>query len=481
MLDIFLLIKIKMQKKAYLGIDVSKGYADFVLLDSQCIVLEDLFQLNDTFEGRNELKKLIDDWRKKGLKELYCGVESTGGYENNWYSFLKGLQTTGGIWSCRLNAKAVKSVSDASLRRTITDGVSALNIASYLVKYPEKIDYGLRPQVQDEQFKEGRQFATSIRMWSKQKVQLGNQLEKLVYQQLPELLVYCRHGMPGWLLRLLVKYPTAAEIKKAGEQKISKINGISKEKAAAVLKKLSTHERPTSKAIGQLISITSTEVLHQQELVTNGKSYLSELYQENPSVKILSAIKGIGIDSAVSIILEIEDINRFEDAKKMASYFGVHPRFKQSGDGLWGNHMSKTGRGEIRAVLYMVSLSAVRYNDLFKKIYANARAKGMKHKAAAGVVMHKMLRVIFGVLKSGKPFDAAIEAKRRTESEERQAEKKKSAKEESKSFEQKRHRFQTILETAPVSGRNIKTRKKWLASQTSKEVDTGSPSTKANI
>lgn len=470
-----------MQEKAYLGIDVSKGYADFVLLDSQCIVLEEFFQLNDTFEGRSELKKLIDDWMKKGLKELYCGVESTGGYENNWYSFLKGLQTTGSIWSCRLNAKVVKSVSDGCLRRTITDEVSAVNIASYLVKYPEKIDYGLHPQVQDEQFKEGRQYATSIRMWSKQKVQLGNQLEKLVYQQLPELLVYCRHGMPGWLLKLLVKYPTAAEIKKAGEQKISKINGISKEKAAAILKKISAHERPTSKTIGQLISITSTQVLHQQGLVSDGKRYLSDLYKEDPWVKLLSAIKGIGIDSAVSIVLEIGDINRFADAKKMASYFGVHPRFKQSGDGIWGNHMSKTGRGEIRAVLYMISLSAVRYNDLFKKIYANARAKGMKHKAAAGVVMHKMLRVIFGVLKSGKPFDAAVEEKRRKESEEKQAEKKKAKKEERKTLEQNKYRFQTILETAPVSGRNIKTRKKWMASQASKEVNTGSPPTKANI
>lgn len=127
-----------MQKKGYLGIDVSKGYADFVLFDEQCKILEDFFQLSDTVAGRKDLKQLITSWQEQGLEQLYCGVESTGGYENNWHSLLKGLQATGSVWVSRLNAKAIKSISEASLKRTVTDAVSAGNIASYLVKFPEK-------------------------------------------------------------------------------------------------------------------------------------------------------------------------------------------------------------------------------------------------------------------------------------------------------------------------------------------------------
>lgn len=104
-----------MQNKGYLGIDVSKGYADFVLLDEQCKVLEEFFQLSDTFQGRKELKQLIAGWQREGLEQLYCGVESTGGYENNWHSFLKGLQSSGGVYVSRLNPKVVKSISEAAL------------------------------------------------------------------------------------------------------------------------------------------------------------------------------------------------------------------------------------------------------------------------------------------------------------------------------------------------------------------------------
>ena len=123
----------------------------------------------------------MEKWKKEGLTELYCGVQSTGGYENNWHSFLKGLQSVRRLSVSRLNAKAVKPVSDASLRRTLTDVVSATNIASYLAKFPEKVDYGITVKQEDEHSKEGRQFVTSIRMWTKQKVQLRNQLEKLLY------------------------------------------------------------------------------------------------------------------------------------------------------------------------------------------------------------------------------------------------------------------------------------------------------------
>jgi hypothetical protein len=49
-----------MKKKAFLGIDVSKGYADFLLLDQEKQVLEDTFRLNDNKAGRLKLSQIIE-------------------------------------------------------------------------------------------------------------------------------------------------------------------------------------------------------------------------------------------------------------------------------------------------------------------------------------------------------------------------------------------------------------------------------------
>ncbi len=468
-----------MDSKCFLAADVSKGYADFLLLDSQQNVLEENFQLLDTKEGRTQLGKLIKVWRDQGLQELYCGVESTGGYENNWYSFLKNLQARGGLYVSRLNAKAVKSVSDASLKRTITDEVSAENIALYLIKFSEKIDYGIK-YASDNGFKEGRQHLTCIKMQQKQKVQLSNQLEKLLYQYFSEILIYCHHGLPFWLLNLLVKYPTAALVVKAGK-KLSKIYGISEEKAKSLIIKSKGSDQQISDQIAHVISITANEILHKESILKREKEYLTSLYKDSEEAKLLVSIPGLGIDSAVTVALEIEDVKRFETSKKMASYFGVHPTFKQSGDGIWGNHMSKKGRGEIRSVLYMACMSGVRYNPILKAVYSRARAKGMNHGQAAGVAMHKMLRIIYGILKSKQPFDTQIDVKNQEKAKEKQTEKEREIKNDRKVKQHKKFRFQDLSTEGPISRRNSQKRKKQIASQTSKEVNTGLLPANTNI
>jgi len=44
----------------YLGIDVSKGYADFVILSTKKQRIEDNFQLDDTFDGHYRLYEKLD-------------------------------------------------------------------------------------------------------------------------------------------------------------------------------------------------------------------------------------------------------------------------------------------------------------------------------------------------------------------------------------------------------------------------------------
>jgi hypothetical protein len=101
----------------------------------------------------------------------------------------------------------------------------------------------------------------------------------------------------------------------------------------------------------------------------------------------------------------------------MCAYFGTHPEKKQSGDGTTKARMSKTGSPKFRAALYMVAKNAAMYSDYFKELYLKNRAKGKGYNAALGVVMNKLVRVIYGILKSGVPFDSSIaKAKKECES-----------------------------------------------------------------
>lgn len=456
-----------MEKTGFLGIDISKGYADFILLDREGNVLEEGFQLTDSKEGRQTLKELIAGWQGQGVEELYCGVESTGGYENNWYNYLKSGFKDSGVYVCRINPRGVKSIGDASLKRTITDAVSAENIATYMISFPKKLDYGIDSVPVNDAFKEGRQHMNCIRMQIKQKVQLSNQLEKLLYQYFAEILVYCRHGVPDWLLRMLVKYSTAEMVISAGVESLSAIKGISKEKAKAIITKAGNNIQAASSQIGHVITFTAKEILHKEGLIREEKQYLNSQHKETEEVTLLTSAPGIGIDSGVAIILEIEDINRFPNAKKLAAFFGAHPTFKQSGDGTWGNHMSKKGRGEIRAVLYMVSMSAIRCNPVIKKLYTKCRAKGMKHYPAMGVVMHKILRIIYGILKNKTKFSVAIDEQNQQKASEKQQDNEEKEKDGEKVKKQKKHRFQEATTQAPISRRAEQKIRKQIASQAS--------------
>ena len=68
----------------FLGLDVSKGYADLLLLDSSQKPVESNFQLDDTFDGHCRLYAFLSNFFQEHPDAIICAaVESTRGYENN--------------------------------------------------------------------------------------------------------------------------------------------------------------------------------------------------------------------------------------------------------------------------------------------------------------------------------------------------------------------------------------------------------------
>lgn len=437
----------------FLGLDISKGYSDFVMLNHDKRPVMKNFQLDDTAKGHNALTAFLESFLNSHPNaQIYTGLESTGGYENNWFNHLCRLKDTMPIQVARLNPARVTSNSKASAKNNKTDKISASDVAEYLISHPEKVNY----EVADSYPMLRRQW-NFIQLNNKVKTQLLGHLESLLYSAMPEILNFCRQGVPEWLLKTLQRYPTYDALLKADVKQLTAIPYVSDAKARRLLKLVKEGIGESNSVSGQIISSIANQIIELNLLIKLHKKQLEQNYQEaEREVDLIRTFNGIGIYSAVGLLLNIPGgITSFQTVKKLSSFWGIHPIYKESGDGSWGFHMSKAGRSEPRAILYMVAWSAIQSNPIIKELYAKCKAKGMASNAALGVCMHKVQRIIYGMLKNNTPFDPETD---------RDNQRKSQQNSKPKSHDKKRH-LQPFDQDAPISKRQHKKRKEQTQSQ----------------
>ena len=127
--------------------------------------------------------------------------------------------------------------------------------------------------------------------------------------------------------------------------------------------------------------------------------------------ELLESIPGIGKATIFRVLAFIGDVQRFDHAKALAAFVGVNPTVHQSGSSVRGKpHLSKKGNSVIRKALYMPAIVARRYNPVIKEFADRLKNAGKPNMLIIGAVMRKLLHIIYGVLKSGIPFDPAWSA-----------------------------------------------------------------------
>lgn len=440
---------------AFIGIDVSKGYMDACLMEQHGKVVKHYEKLYDTRVHHdlfiNNLKELINE----GYTNIYCGLESTGGYENNWVRTLSNNSFSGQMSVIRINPKRIHHESRTNMTRTVSDPVSAFTIADHLRK---NLGHLTQHKPLSTEMYNARKCYKYICLLQKQKTQISNHLEKMIYENLPELGAWCKSGVPKWMLELLKQYPGKEKISNAHISTMAKIKGLTAEKAKIVKERVvkgigAVEDRFSSHLLKNLVS----ELTSIENKILGEKEYLIENY-EDENIALLRSIPGIGVQSAVTLLIEVEDYTRFKDASSMAVYFGLNPVFRASGDKAGKTKMSKAGRASFRHIMYNVARNSVMHSEYFKAIYNKHRANGMCHNQAVGVIMHKVTRVVFGVLKSKKMFDKGADLKNIENSKPNEP----LQNQQTKKIETQKL---AIAESAPCSARYIKKEKAKFQSQ----------------
>ena len=120
----------------------------------------------------------------------------------------------------------------------------------------------------------------------------------------------------------------------------------------------------------------------------------------------LKSIPGIGVKTAMFMIVVTNGFREFESSKQVSSYLGMSPSTKMSGSSIRGqSRITKTGNKHMRKLLFLSSFTAYKYNPACKELYDRITEKGKSKKLALTAVGNKLIKQAFAIAKSGEYFD----------------------------------------------------------------------------
>ena len=114
---------------------------------------------------------------------------------------------------------------------------------------------------------------------------------------------------------------------------------------------------------------------------------------------LLSAVKGIGEVTALTLIGELPELGQL-DRKRIAALVGVAPLNRDSGT-VRGRRQVWGGRAVVRHTLYMATLSAVRFNATVRAFYTRLVSAGKAKKVALVACMRKLLTILNAMVRDG--------------------------------------------------------------------------------
>jgi len=121
---------------------------------------------------------------------------------------------------------------------------------------------------------------------------------------------------------------------------------------------------------------------------------------------LLQSIPGIGMKTALFLIVVTDGFKKFETASQLCSYVGITPTIRESGSSVRGrSRISKMGNRKLRNLMFLASFSACKHNKACKALYDRIVAKGKSKKLALIAVANKLLKQAFAIAKSGLPYD----------------------------------------------------------------------------
>ncbi|KAF0815530.1 IS110 family transposase [Cytobacillus sp. FSL W8-0315] len=408
-----------------IGLDVSKGESQVQAFLDKGKPYRKSFSIKHNTDGLGSLLEFLHEVESSaGGHQPTVVLESTGHYHFPVIQFLEEQCFVYIVVNPLISHRAKSS----SLRKVKTDTIDSFHLCELF--YKEELEPYKKRGIQLLNLRNLTRQQESIAEVS---AQTKIQLHTLLDQVFPEY-----RGVFGSLyskvsLLTLLEFPTSEVVLSVSEREITeKIASLCMSRSDAwaneKAKKLreAALRNPFQSNLYQSnifnLELLVKIVLQYQEHLSKIAGEIDALAKEIEEYHILQSIPGIGEKIAATIISEIGEIDRFNDAKKLVAFAGVDPSVFSSGKFTASvNRITKRGSSRLRHALYMAVQSGIRdarkkkttdkiiaRNKRLREFYDKKREEGKPFKVAVIACVNKLLHWIFALLKSRTIFQDTV-------------------------------------------------------------------------
>ncbi len=383
----------------YVGIDIAKNTHWASAMNSDGEILLEPFSFQNSNEGFQKFVSKLSSFDKQ---KMLIGLESTAHYGENIISYLFNLDYKIGI----INPIQTSNLRKSNIRKTKNDKVDTFIIIKSLTLN----NYNLvtTRDINNIKLKGlSRSRHNLIVMRSRSKIQLASFIDQLF----PELNQFFKGNLHlNVSYQLLKEYSSPKDISSLHLTKLANIlhnnsHGRYTKEDAIRLRELAKDsvgiDNPT-------LSLQIKQAILQIELYTEQIEEIEKLSKQilDEMESKLLTIPGMSYNQATVIHGFIGDISRFNKSCQLLAYAGLDPSVYQSGNfEARSTKMSKRGNSLLRYNLVYAAHNLVLHNKTFKEYYDLKRSQGKTHYCALGHCAHKLVRVIFKMLKSNVKFN----------------------------------------------------------------------------
>ena len=154
-------------------------------------------------------------------------------------------------------------------------------------------------------------------------------------------------------------------------------------------------------------------IAHRNSVIAEAEAAIRQRIDDDPPLKAqqrrLDSVPGLG-DKTIPVLWSFYGgPGRFDQARPAAAFAGLDPRQHESGRSVRGKpRLAKVGHAGLRKALYMPAMVTLHKTAWGRAFRERLAAVGKPPMVIIGARMRKLVHVVFGVLKSGQPFNSSL-------------------------------------------------------------------------